>query len=86
MSDKGFFGDLFDLNHDGNLDTFERTMDFVAFEEMTNNVNDSSSSEYDAADELELYGLDPDELEYMDEDERYEAIEDAGLDPDDFDF
>lgn len=27
-----------------------------------------------------------DELSFMDEDERREAIEDAGLDPDDYDF
>ena len=38
------------------------------------------------ADELEAAGLDLDELEYMDDEERYEALEDAGLDPDDFDF
>ena len=37
-------------------------------------------------DELELAGLDREELEFMDEDERREALEDAGLDPDDFDF
>ena len=37
-------------------------------------------------DELEAAGLDLDELEYMDDEERYEALEDAGLDPDDFDF
>ena len=36
--------------------------------------------------DLELAGLDADELEYMDEDERREALEDAGLDPDDYDF
>lgn len=29
---------------------------------------------------------DPDELMDMDEDERDEALEDAGLDPDDYDF
>ena len=33
-----------------------------------------------------MVGLDRTELEYMDEDERREAIEDAGLDPDDYDF
>ena len=36
--------------------------------------------------ELELSGLDPDELEFMDPDERREALEDAGLDPDDYDY
>ena len=37
-------------------------------------------------DELSLAGLDATELEYMDADERREALEDAGLDPDDYDF
>ena len=36
--------------------------------------------------ELTSAGLDIDELELMDDDERREAIEDAGLDFDDFDF
>lgn len=40
----------------------------------------------DFDDELEMAGLDRDELEFMDEDERREALEDAGLDPEDFDF
>ena len=31
-------------------------------------------------------GLDVDELELMDPDDRAEALEDAGLDPDDYDF
>lgn len=37
-------------------------------------------------DELAMSGLDIDELEMMDEDGRIEALEDAGIDPDDFDF
>ena len=37
-------------------------------------------------DELETAGLDYDELSFMDEDERIEALEDAGLDADDYDF
>lgn len=37
-------------------------------------------------DELEIAGLDTMELSMMDEAERREAIEDTGLDPDDYDF
>ena len=37
-------------------------------------------------DELELMDPDATDLEYMDADERREALEDAGLDPDDYDF
>ena len=36
-------------------------------------------------DGFEMAGIDIDELADMDEDERREALEDAGLDPDDFD-
>ena len=84
---KGFFGDLFDFNRDGKLDSFERAADFCAFEEMMRETTSRSSSDYDEEeDELEMAGLDRDELEFMDEDERREALEDAGLDPEDFDF
>ena len=40
----------------------------------------------DEMDELEIAGLDIMELAMMDSDERKEAIEDAGLNPDDYDF
>ena len=50
--------------------------------------HDEASRDYDdedeLEDELELSGLDVDELEMMGADERREALEDAGLDPDDF--
>ena len=50
---------------------------------------DPDSYNPDAEDEddediLELYGLDRDELDMMDEDERREALEEVGLDPDDY--
>ncbi len=35
-------------------------------------------------DELESYGIDRDEFDMMDDDEKREALEEAGLDPDDF--
>ena len=83
--DKGFFGGLFDFNHDGKLDPMERTMDFMAFEEMTRQ-SEAHDDDNDMIDEIETAGLDYDELSFMDEDERNEASEDAGLDPDDYDF
>lgn len=83
--DKGFFGGLFDFNHDGELDPMERAMDFMAFDEMMKDL-DGSSEDEDLVDEIESAGLDYDELSFMDEDERREALEDAGLDPDDYDF
>ncbi|WP_035778842.1 hypothetical protein [Butyrivibrio sp. MC2013] len=51
-----------------------------------NEYNEKSSvdEDDDVLDEIEIAGLDRDELEFMDEDERREALEDAGLNTDDF--
>ena len=76
----GIFGDMFDFNHDGKLDAFERASEF----DFIHNVMENE--EQDKKDELENAGLDVNDLEYMDDDERREAIENAGLDPDDYDF
>lgn len=47
----------------------------------------TDSSEDDDFDfDMKIAGLDADELELMDEDERRKALEDAGLDLDDYDF
>ena len=49
-------------------------------------LNELLKDDSDVQTELELSGLNPDELELMDADERREALEDAGLDPDEYDF
>ena len=46
--------------------------------------SDTIEDDNELVDELEMAGLDVDELADMDEDERREALEDAGLDPDDY--
>ena len=74
MFDKGFFGDLFDFNNDGKLDMFEQAADFTAFQQMIKQA------------ELEESGIALNELEFMSNNERREALEDAGLEPDDYDF
>ena len=74
---RGLFGDMFDFDRNGKLDTFERAMEFQLFEEM---INDEGPTELQAA------GIDPEELEYMDSWERRQLLEDAGLDPDEYDF
>lgn len=77
------FDSLFDLNRDGVLDAVEQgfQLDFL----MKDMESDSSDDDEDE-DDLNLDPfLDRDELEMMDEDERREALEDAGYDPDDFD-
>lgn len=47
-------------------------------------TNSSDDSDLDC--DMEIAGLDADELELINEDERRETLEDAGLDPDDYDF
>ena len=87
----GLLGDLFDFDGDGELDYFERAMEL---EFMTSMEEEEEEEEEEVREEekdwdmteLEIAGLDPEELEFMDEYERREVLEDAGLDPDDFDF
>ena len=76
---KGIFGDLFDLNHDGEMSSLERAMEL-------NFLNEMMSTDTEAKSELELSGLDLEELEFMDADERRKTLENAGLDPDEYDF
>lgn len=71
------FGNLFDFNGDGKLDNFEKAAEFGAFMEMLDSLKNN---------ELISAGLDPEELSDMDYIERREALYDAGLDPDDYDF
>ena len=72
----GLFGGLFDFDGDGKKNAFENAAEFSFLSDL----------ESEERTELELSGLDPDELEYMDSDERRAALEDAGLNPDEYDF
>ena len=73
---KGLLDGLFDFNGNGKMDAFEKTAEFAFLSKM----------QLEEQTELELSGLDPDELEYMDSDERRAALKDAGLDPEEYDF
>lgn len=79
----GLFGNLFDLNHDGKLSTMEKTLDFSAFASI---MDDAEAEANEKIADFEMAGLDADELEFMDDDERREVMEEAGLDLDDYDF
>ena len=93
---KGFFEKpLFDFNEDGKTDCMEWSigMQMIASssqEEIESTEDDAfylasdDLEDEDDEDILELYGLDRDELDMMDEDERREALEEVGLDPDDY--
>ena len=95
----GFFDKgIFDFNGDGRTDAFEAEVELQMMassrEEAIRLTGDDTfyigsdsleEDEDELADELEMAGLDLDELADMDEDERREALEDAGMDPDDYD-
>ena len=81
----GLFGRMFDLNRDGKLNAWERAMEYE-FMTSLNDEDDDCEDEDEELTELELAGINPIELEYMDAEERREVLEEAGLDPDDFDF
>ena len=86
--------DWMDFNRDGEVDAVEEYLGLEMLcssreehEALFGDAGDFSDDETDDLDdELEMAGLDRLELEFMDEDERREALEDAGLDPDDFDL
>ena len=83
--DRLFGHSAFDLGRDGKMSGAEWAfIHDVVFGGDNGIASDSSDVDDDIVDELDMAGLDRDELEFMDEDERREALEDAGLDPDDF--
>ena len=88
---KNSFDRMFDWNDDGKLDSFEQANQFEFEQRMLEEDSvddDEDDDEDDDDDDLDLYlaGLDRFDVEMMDEDERREALEDAGLDPGDYDF
>lgn len=74
---------LFDFNNDGKMDAFERAIEFSFLDKILGGKE--NDEDYERT-EFELFGLDANELEFMDAEERREALEDAGLNPDDYDF
>ena len=70
------FGNMFDFDRNGTLDSLERAIEFNF---LSNLLDDDKQILIEA-------GLDIDELNQMDENTRRSAIENAGLNPDDFEF
>ena len=83
-----------DLNGDGEIDSTEmmyaEEMLCTSREEHEALFGDAGDFEDDTKEDFEIdamaAGLDVDELELMDPDDRAEALEEAGLDPDVYDF
>ena len=82
MDDFLGFGGLFDVDGDGSLDAGEAALGLMM---MDDTLTDEDAEAEDS--ELELMtGYSRDDLELMDSEERAEILEEAGFDPDDFDF
>lgn len=88
-------GNWMDFNDDGRVDFTE--MMFVEemlctsgeeHEALFGNTGDFDEDDTEPDLEMDVIaaGLDPVDLEYMDAEERAEVLEEAGLDPDDYDF
>ena len=75
------FGDMFDMNHDGKLSAFEKTAEIAAMACIFDDSGVDNDRDY-----FGEVGLDYEELEMMDTDERDDLLEAAGLDPFEFDF
>lgn len=88
--------DWMDFNGDGEIDSSER---FLAEEMLCSSSEEQEAlfgyggefgeevdEDEEQEDDLMYAGLDRDDLEMMDSDERREALEDAGLDVDEYDF
>lgn len=87
-----FKGGPFDFNGDGRTDGFEMMVGFQMTAGSRREAKNRTGGDTfymgndSMEEELEMAGLDCFDLEMMDEEERREALEDAGLDPDDFEF
>lgn len=77
--------DLFDFDEDGTLDAEEFTVGMMIIEDANEDEKESHENLVQR-EEIEAAGLDFDDLENMDEEERARVLREAGLDPDDFDF
>jgi len=82
---KGILGNMFDLNRDGKMNVFERAAEFAFIEDVLEIEDNEVKSSVNLA-ALEEEDLDFDDLALMDDWERREVLEEAGLDPDDYDF
>ena len=74
--------DWMDFNDDGIIDDYE----MMTVDDMFYGDRDDDDKDDDFEFDSMMAGLDVDELEFMDPDERAEVLEKAGLNPDDYDF
>ena len=80
----GSLDEMFDMNRDGVLDMNEQGFELEFLKEDDSDDDGDYDDEIDDA--LDSIGYTRDDLEFMDDDERAEILEEAGLDPDDWDW
>ena len=80
--DGRFYDAAFDFDGNGKLNAYE----YAVMDDLVFGHGEDSDESDELEDDLTTVGLDVLELECMDAEERREALEDAGLDPDDYDF
>ncbi len=81
--------DMFDGDYDGDRDFWEESEEQDDYDRMEKRglYEEEEEDDGDLLDaELKLAGLNRDELEMMDDDKRAEALEEAGIDPDDWEY
>ena len=77
------FGDKFDLNHDGKLSAAEHMMDFSVFNYWATDDDDDRLDDFDASDDDDIDDYEDDD-DFEDGNEVAEALEDVGIDLDEF--
>lgn len=88
--------DWMDFNGDGEVDSTERFLademlcssreEHIALFGDAGDFGEEVDEDEEKEDDLMYVGLDRDDLEMMEPEERREALEEAGLDPDEYDF
>ncbi|MCR4903828.1 MAG: hypothetical protein K6A23_13285 [Butyrivibrio sp.] len=75
---------MFDLNGDGKIDPSEEALEFMYFDEIMKEQNkEEKTYGPEQLEDIEMVtGYSKLDLDFMDEDERNEILEDAGIDPD----
>ncbi len=76
----GIFNEFYDMNHDGELSGFEKSAELPTMACILDEPEDRDKDVFGEA------GLDYNDLEMMDSEERYILLEETGLDPLEFDF
>ncbi len=76
----------FDFNGDGKMSVFEKAKKEAYFMHVIGQADKEGSETSEFLAKLREYGLDVDELQWMDDEERDAKLREAGIDPDDWDF